>query len=339
LHPTRHYCEDCEGFVRVAVNTRYETYPVRGTDIRVRAEVAVCEDCGAVVPDEALDERNLRKAFDVYRGRKNILGPRDIRRIRERYGLSQRGFSRLLGFGDVTIHRYETGAVPDEAHNALIRHVGDAGNMRAWLRDRADDLPDHVVETVTEHLAREEAGEREMLSKVMGDDQSMRRSIRGYAHFSPEKVAEVVRYFAKEISDLWQTKLAKLLWYADFLHYRRHAVSITGLRYAHMPFGPGPDRYDALLQLLQESGHIVKRPKVQYHFEGEIIEPSADVECTDPHLDGEEWETVRAVASELGHLTSQALSDRSHRELAWLETGEGDLIPYSYARDLTLGDD
>jgi hypothetical protein len=42
----------------------------------------------------------------------------------------------------------------------------------------------------------------------------------------------------------------KLLFYADFLHFKLNEVSITGARYAHAPHGPVPDQFETWLTAL-----------------------------------------------------------------------------------------
>lgn len=51
----------------------------------------------------------------------NNLSVQDIKRIREKYGLTQQGFARLLGIGEASIVRYESGQQPSKANANLIR--------------------------------------------------------------------------------------------------------------------------------------------------------------------------------------------------------------------------
>lgn len=46
---------------------------------------------------------------------------RQIKEIRKRYGLSQQAFARLLGIGEASITRYESGIAPTKANANLIR--------------------------------------------------------------------------------------------------------------------------------------------------------------------------------------------------------------------------
>jgi YgiT-type zinc finger domain len=93
------FCPNCEEYTDVTLRTEREVYNVRGEPIEIEAEVATCPECGSRVFDEELDSRNLEVAYGCYRGKYNLLSPDEIRTIREKYGLSQRALSRLLGWG------------------------------------------------------------------------------------------------------------------------------------------------------------------------------------------------------------------------------------------------
>lgn len=49
----------------------------------------------------------------------------DVKRIREKYGLTQQGFARLLGLGEASVVRYENGQTPSKANANLIRAADD----------------------------------------------------------------------------------------------------------------------------------------------------------------------------------------------------------------------
>jgi hypothetical protein len=65
-----------------------------------------------------------------------------IRALREKYGLSQRNFSRLLGWGDITVHRYEAGALQDAAYNVLMVLIDDPLNaLKVFMLNRSNLAP------------------------------------------------------------------------------------------------------------------------------------------------------------------------------------------------------
>lgn len=54
-----------------------------------------------------------------------------------------------------------------------------------------------------------------------------------YGDFSLEKFIHLILYFAT--NGMLKTKLMKLLWYSDFLYFKRQTVSITGTTYVNYP--------------------------------------------------------------------------------------------------------
>jgi uncharacterized phage-associated protein len=67
--------------------------------------------------------------------------------------------------------------------------------------------------------------------------------------FNEKKFLNAVLFFAKNTNpkQLGSTKLNKLLFYSDFLHYRRYGRSITGDRYVKFPHGPVPSTAYAII--------------------------------------------------------------------------------------------
>lgn len=70
----------------------------------------------------------------------NDLSPEDIRSIREKYGLSRRAFSQLLGIGEASLARYENGAKPTKANANLIRAAAHPRFMLECLNSDGDQL-------------------------------------------------------------------------------------------------------------------------------------------------------------------------------------------------------
>lgn len=68
------------------------------------------------------------------------LTSQDIKRIREKYALTQQGFARLLGLGDASIVRYENGQAPSKANANLIRAAENPQFVADCLRRDGDLL-------------------------------------------------------------------------------------------------------------------------------------------------------------------------------------------------------
>ena len=53
----------------------------------------------------------------------------------------------------------------------------------------------------------------------------------------------MIAHIASSESDIYKTKLNKLLFYSDFINYYLNGTSISGAKYVHLPYGPVPDSY------------------------------------------------------------------------------------------------
>lgn len=127
------YCPKCEIDVNSTIKEITETYFVKGEEITIKARVRFCEDCGEDIWDDELDAENLLTAYAEYRQKHALLQPDEIRKIREKYSLSQVAFARVLGLGDKTIARYENGSIADMAQNNLILLVQQPHNFKKLL--------------------------------------------------------------------------------------------------------------------------------------------------------------------------------------------------------------
>lgn len=134
------YCEECGREVETKIITQNEVYDVCGEKIEVEAQVLVCAECGEDFYSEELDNATLIRAYNEYRRRHKLLLPEEIKKIREQYGLSQRGFAKLLNWGDKTICRYENGSIQDKAHNSLLLFLREPENMRTYLTENEISL-------------------------------------------------------------------------------------------------------------------------------------------------------------------------------------------------------
>ena len=134
------YCVNCDDERALREEVRRHTLVIKGKRIEFDAEVAVCQVCGEVVASPDYDDAALRKAYDLYRKQQGLLTSEEIVTLRKRYGLSQRALARLLGWGLVTIQRYEKGVIQDRAHDQVLRSLFDPRRVLALLGREGDDL-------------------------------------------------------------------------------------------------------------------------------------------------------------------------------------------------------
>ncbi len=64
-----------------------------------------------------------------------------------------------------------------------------------------------------------------------------------------EKILNGIKYFVIHTQNVGRTKLFKLLYFWDFIHFKRFGMSITGYEYYTFPFGPVPRKlYDEIIE-------------------------------------------------------------------------------------------
>lgn len=90
-------------------------------------------------------------------------------------------------------------------------------------------------------LSRGKALYHHELSQIALRDDSP-NSLNGYRRLSLPRISHAIAYFEQHIGNLYKTKLNKLLFYADFLAYKHHGYSITGLLVQSHSFWPGASR-------------------------------------------------------------------------------------------------
>jgi len=326
-------CPYCGSNTTYSIENRVEDHVIRGERVRVTLPVLVCSMCGVELFDEELTGSALRTVYDEVRRRKGMPSPEDLKEFRSRMGLSQRQLGKLLGWSHITIHRYENGGLPNEAHATVLDSL---------MKDRGYAL--RLLEKNASNFTPEELAElRNKLNRYMDADQDSGTGegptlasdlVRGNRPFSKTKLGGMICLFAQNVPVLYKTKLFKLLWYADFLHFKRHGHSISGLSYVHLAWGPVPQNYNRLLSELEESGMIRIEPVVAGDFNGEVIEALGGV--TPESLSDEEKGTIQVVTDKFRTWSSKALSEYSHKEKGYMATDHCDIISYGFAKELSL---
>lgn len=339
----RYICESCGPVADTRVERRTETYPVKGEEISVLTNVRVCARCGQSVYDRELDSENIGAAYDLYRRNHNIISPVEIRAMREKYGLSQRSLGTLLGWGEITIHRYENGNLPDEAHNQVLQFIEDPFNMEYMMETYGHRLNQAAHQRVSSRLTEllsEGASEKVVRVLTQSAGRKTVDVFTGFREFRPEILMEMVVFYADRARGILKTKLNKLLWYADFVHFREHAVSISGATYVHLPYGPVPDNYGVYLaSMCTNETLMIKEIDFGPNLQGEHIVGEQLIATREPLVEilpPSGAAVLESVYAYFEHMGSKEISKLSHEEDGYVNTQNGERISYEYADRLKV---
>jgi putative zinc finger/helix-turn-helix YgiT family protein len=291
------------------------------------------EEENEFVPAGLMDE-NLLRARDAYRQKKGLLTSNNIAEIRKSYGLTQSDFSAMLGWGEVTVTRYESKAIQDETYDNIMRMVCsnpmfalDCINRHKdrFTLDKYTKIRKNIANKV-EELGSLYLKKQEINSLYVNFEE--KSEFNGYKTLDIEKVENVIGYFSQFVDNLYKVKLMKLLWYADAIFYGRYGSSMTGLVYKHMPLGALPIAYDEIICL----------PTVKVVEEiicddiGYRICPNKEVNISDFSL--EELSVLETVATTFKSYKSKEIVEYMHKEKAYTDTLPNQIIPYSLAKQL-----
>lgn len=317
----------------------------RKTSITIKGEKVTYEErfyfCANADEDEnefetgKMTNENLSNARNAYRMKKGLLTSGEIVAIREGYGLSQVDLARLLGWGEATISRYESSSIQDEAYDIMLRLIKD-NPLKAleFLKKNTDKFSDTKRFSIREKMVeRLDSYGKEFLKRQTFEGEYIDfedpSDANGYATLDIDKMEAVISYLAKYMSNLYKVKLMKSLWYADALSYQKTGRAMTGLVYRHGTMGALPIGHYSLMNLenlnvREEAGdsdnimiHIYPSEKVDYSV-----------------LSGEEKEILDTIIGKFKDYTASDIIKYMHEEKAYSETSDGEIIPFSLAKEI-----
>ena len=289
---------------------------------------------------EALDRFNQQQAHNQYRVKHHIPFPDEIRRIREQYGLSAARMAEVLDFGINTYRQYELGEMPTPANAKLIRLADNPRTFRSMVEEKRNHFSENAYQKTLRRIEeRTQKESYEALVNYLWNEDQQASEYTGFVKPNLEKVAQFVLYFAQEAKPL-KTRMNKLLFYCDFLHFKRTGRSISGCNYRAIQYGPVPSHFHELFGLLQSRNFIrieeelfeeEKADKVRI---GERFVGAQEFNPT--FFSEEELSTMQDIITAFEDVRTRELISRSHEEKGWVENKtERNLINYQmYAFDL-----
>ena len=252
-----------------------------------------------------MDEANIFQVYNQYRVRHGIPFPDEISGLREHYGLSAAKMSQILGFGINQYRMYEDGEVPSVSNARTIIAAREKDVFMSFVEASKSDMTEQEYHRIRKKV---EAADGDYKPIVLPSEYT------GFRSLSTDKVANVVRLIISTIGSTFVTKMNKLLFYADFIHYKKHGYGITGITYKALPFGPVPEQWGTLYSSL--SGINMEEYVYPSGQSGINLEA---IENTDNILNESELSTVEKVCTLFSNMSAGEISQTSHLEKGWIE--------------------
>jgi len=325
-------CPICEKETKIEIIKEESFIRVREDNVPTLVEFSKCDECGETF-ENTRGHDALDLAYREYRRRHEMLQPEDIRDWRKKFGLTQKTLSALLGWGEATLSRYENGALQDEAHEKMLRMAMEPHNLLNLIRKSTNVISEEKKKQLIVELSVEEtiACSLERIIE-MHYENKLSNEYTGFYNFNLSKLYNAILFFCK--GGQLKTKLNKLLFYADFKHFKEYAVPITGSQYIHLNYGPVPDNYEMYLISLTEKECLNIEEMYFYDYIGEslVSAKEPDLSC----FDTSEIKILAEIKEYFKDYTASQIKDFSHEELGYTNTKNREPISYKFSESLRI---
>lgn len=226
-----------------------------------------CLDTQEKFEDNQLAELNIYQVYNQYRAKYHIPTHQEIKNIREQYAISGSKMSEVLGFGENMYSKYENGEIPTLSNAKLIRQAQNPIYFldllkESSLKDKEKDKIKKQVEKVRNDLENTKS-----IRDVLFGKDVFANSYNGFVIPNLDKIGQIIHFFAEKLQP-YKTAMNKLLFYADFLHYKRTGFSMSGLSYNADTYGTVPHKYETLFDYAEEQKNVIIRVETNFKNEG-----------------------------------------------------------------------
>lgn len=331
-------CPLCDKTHEIEERKRTTTIIIKGEEVTYEERFYFCANSDE---DEnefetgAMTNENLLNARNAYRVKMGLLTSDEIVAIRESYGLSQVDLAKLLGWGEATISRYESKAIQDEAYDTMLRLIKDnplqaleflKKNSEKFSMVKRLEIRAKIVEKLDsygkEFLTRQ-TFEGEYANFEEPSDSN------GFTMLDIDKIEAMISYIAENVNNLFKVKLMKMLWYSDVISFGNNGHSMTGMVYRHEAMGALPVGHYSLMNL--ENLNVKEEMSCNYDTMLHVYPtPNMDYSVL---TDGEKA-ILDKVIIKFKDYKAKDIVDYMHDERAYKETKNGDIIPFSMAKEI-----
>ncbi len=134
---------------------------------------------------------------------------------------------------------------------------------------------------------------------------------------------------SKKDNKIPKTKLAKLLYLADFAWYYNHLESMSGMMYRKISYGPVPDTFFRALDELEESGKIfIERKDVDGKEMFLISESESNINEKIVTLSSDEIKLMKDIGKKWKDKKTNEIVNFTHNQLPYTLCRQDEIIPY-----------
>jgi len=205
---------------------------------------------------------------------------------------------------------YTQGQVADAIGVSRPTYIGmEAGRTELTIR-QAEALSSMLRIAVGDMLGA--ADEASVFSDVLASTEKYKQII-----------LNALKFGADEDGKVTKTKLAKLVYLADFIWYYQNSSPMSGMTYRKLPRGPVADVYFRALDEMEEDGAIIREAKGKATMFS-LVEKEAPAS----RLSAGELDLIEKIGKAWSGKSTDDVVHFTHEQLPWQICREGEAIPY-----------
>ncbi|OJI08667.1 MAG: hypothetical protein COV08_03195 [Candidatus Vogelbacteria bacterium CG10_big_fil_rev_8_21_14_0_10_49_38] len=170
--------------------------------------------------------------------------------------------------------------------------------------------------------------EAEKLSEIFGVSlKEMESGISAnYEKYKQMILAYIRNAGSKKDGRITKTKLAKLVYLADFAWFYNHLESMSGMQYRKIQYGPVPDSYFRAIDELFEDGQIEINPTEDGAMLISQTRNGAKIALSE--ISKDEEELIKSISEKWKDKNTQEIITFTHNQLPYAICLDNEIIPY-----------
>ena len=141
-----------------------------------------------------------------------------------------------------------------------------------------------------------------------------------------EKYKQMILAFLRLDGKITKTKLAKLLYFADFGWFYNHLESMSGMQYRKLSYGPVSDTYFRLIDEMSDTGEI----DITQTKDGAMLisQTRSGGKINLNTLNAEEKKLIKSIEKKWKNKKTAEIVDFTHKQFPYLFAHDNDIVSY-----------
>ena len=141
-----------------------------------------------------------------------------------------------------------------------------------------------------------------------------------------EKYKQMILAFLRLGGKITKTKLAKLLYFADFGWFYSNLQSMSGMQYRKIKYGPVADSYFRIIDEMFDSGEIA----IENREDGAMIisQTRSGAKINLSKINKKEEKLIKSIEKKWQNKKTSEIVDFTHKQLPYLYAMENEVVSY-----------